>query len=66
MTHSLFGADRTTHLKIVGMALIAAMMVMGFGISARNTSPQENMRTAKVLKAGKPVMITSSATAMIR
>ena len=29
MNHSIYGADRTTHLKVVVIALIAKMLVAG-------------------------------------
>ena len=33
MNHSIYSADRTTHLKVVIVALIAEILVAGFGIS---------------------------------
>ena len=65
MNHSLVTADRTTHLKIVVVALVAGIAVAGFGISAR-TSSDEYTQAARVLKAGKPVAITSSNTMVVR
>ena len=62
MNHSIYSADRTTHLKIVVIALVAGILVAGLGISARNTSDEGLTQTARVMKAGKPVVITSSAT----
>ncbi len=67
MNHSIYSADRTTHLKIVVVALVAGIAVAGFGISARTTSSDEGFtQTARVLKAGKPVAITSANTTMVR
>ena len=37
MNHSIYSADRSTHLKIVVVALVAGIAVAGFGISARST-----------------------------
>jgi len=37
MNHSIATADRTTHLKIVVVALIGAALVAGVGIAARIT-----------------------------
>ena len=51
MNHSIHSADRTTHLKIVVVALVAGIAVAAFGISAR-TSPDYS-QTAQVVKAGK-------------
>ncbi|MDB5577299.1 MAG: putative exported protein of unknown function [Bradyrhizobium sp.] len=66
MNHSIYSADRTTHLKIVVVALVAGIAVAGFGISARTTSDEGYTQTAKVLKAGKPVAITSAETSTVR
>ena len=66
MNHSIYSADRTTHLKIVVVALIAGIAVAGFGISARNSSDDSFTQTARVIKAGKAVTLTSSDTAMFR
>jgi hypothetical protein len=65
MNHSIYSADRSTHLKIVVVALVAGIAVAGFGISAR-TSSDEYTQTARVIKAGKPVAITSSNTMVVR
>ncbi|MES2194583.1 MAG: hypothetical protein V4517_09215 [Pseudomonadota bacterium] len=66
MNHSIYSADRTTHLKVVVVALIAGIAVAGFGISARTTSDQGYTQTAKVLKAGQPVTITSANISTVR
>ena len=34
MNHSIYSADRMTHLKIVVVALVAGILVAGFSISA--------------------------------
>ena len=65
MNHSIYSADRSTHLKIVVVALVAGIAVAGFGISARTTS-DEYTQTARVIKAGKPMAITSSNTMVVR
>jgi hypothetical protein len=65
MNHSIYSADRTTHLKIVVVALVAGIAVAGFGISAR-TSDDSYTQTARVIKAGKPVAITSSGASVVR
>jgi len=67
MNHSIYSADRMTHLKIVVVALVAGILVAGFSISARNSSTDEGFtQTARVMKAGTPVAITSSTTTMVR
>ena len=47
------------------VALVAGIAVAGFGISAR-TSSDEYTQTARVMKAGKPMAITSANTMMVR
>ena len=64
MNHSIHSADRTTHLKIVVVALVAGIAVAAFGISARTGS--DFTQTAHVMKAGKPVVVTSSNLSMVR
>jgi L-asparaginase/Glu-tRNA(Gln) amidotransferase subunit D len=64
MNHSIHSADRSTHLKIVVIALVAGIVVAGLGISARTSA--DYTQTAHVIKAGKPVAVTSSDTTAIR
>ena len=66
MNHSIYSADRTTHLKIVVVALVAGITVAGFSISARNSSDEGFTQTARVMKAGKPVVVTSSGNSVVR
>jgi len=65
MNHSIYSADRSTHLKIVVVALVAGIAVAGFGISVRSNS-DDYTQTARVMKAGKAVTITSSDTSTVR
>jgi hypothetical protein len=65
MNHSIYSADRMTHLKIVVVALVAGIVVAGFGISARTTSGDGYAQTAHVIKAGKPMAVTSN-TGLVR
>ena len=64
MNHSIHSADRSTHLKIVVIALVAGIVVAGLGISARTNT--DYSQTAHVIKAGKPVAVTSSDTTAVR
>jgi hypothetical protein len=64
MNHSIHSADRSTHLKIVVLALVAGVMVAGFGIFTRTTT--DYSQTVQVIKAGKPVVVTSSGTSVVR
>ena len=66
MNHSIYSADRSTHLKIVVVALVAGISVAGLGISARSNSDDGYTQTARVLKAGKPVAITSTNASVVR
>jgi hypothetical protein len=66
MNHSIYSADRSTHLKIVVVALVAGIAVAGLGITARATSDDGLTHSARVLKAGKPVVVTSSEASLVR
>jgi len=66
MNHSIYSADRATHLKIVAVALVAGIAVAGFGISARINATDGYTQSARVIKAGQPVTMTSSGTTMVR
>ena len=64
MNHSIHSLDRSTHLKIVVVALVAGMVVAGLGISARTNT--DYAQTAHVIKAGKLVTVTSSDAMVVR
>jgi hypothetical protein len=64
MNHSMHSADRATHLKIVVMALVAGIAIAGLAISARTSS--DYSQSAQVVKAGKPIAVTSSGGSMVR
>ena len=72
MNHSIYGADRLTHLKIVVVALIGATLVAGVGIAARDTATTSGVATARnqelvpVIRAGKPVVVGDRDISMIR
>ena len=66
MNHSIYSADRSTHLKIVAVALMAGIGVAGFGISAHVGSDSTYAQNTRVIKADKPIMITSSQTSQVR
>lgn len=64
MNHSLHSADRTTHLKIVVVALIGALLVTGIGITARVSAPGNGSQIEAripVIKAGEPMTISSNS-----
>jgi hypothetical protein len=64
MNHSIHSLDRSTHLKIVVVALVAGIVVAGLGISARSSA--DYAQTAHVVKAGKLVTVTSSDAMLVR
>jgi len=66
---TIFTADRTTHLKIVVISLIASIAVVIVGITARTVDPDAGGRIQTAgapIKAGKPVVITNSDTSTVR
>lgn len=63
MNHSIYSADRTTHLKIVVVALVAGICLAGVGLSARSFSTDY---AQSVVKADKPVMVTNSGASVVR
>lgn len=66
MNHSMYGADRATHLKIVVVALLAAVAVTGFGLSLHLYAKDEPAETTAALKVGKPMQIGSATLALSR
>jgi hypothetical protein len=52
-------------MKIVVVALVAGICVAAFGIAAR-TNVDYSQTAAHVIKAGKPVVVTSSDTTRVR
>lgn len=67
MNHSIHSADRATHLKIVVVALVAGIVVAGFGIAARTSAGDvQTAQSTHVIKAGKPVVVTSARISEIR
>jgi len=66
MNHSIYSADRPTHLKIVMVALGAAIVVAALALSFRDTSGDGSVHAERIIKAGKPVMETNSVGAVVR
>ena len=50
MNHSIYSADRTTHLKIVVVALVAGILIAGLSISAHNSSGEGFTQTASTAR----------------
>jgi hypothetical protein len=62
---SFFTADRTTHLKIVVVSLLASIAIMLVGIAARpqvTVDPQQ----ANVYKPAKAIVAISNALSEVR
>jgi hypothetical protein len=64
MSQSIRSADRNTHIKIVAVSLMAAIMVVAIGISARNFGIDGN--TTVVTKPGKSVQFSIKDNPTVR
>lgn len=62
MSHTLIGAGRTTHLKIVCLALIGAIAVVLIGMTARVADSNPRL----VLKSAVPAVFSAHDTTMVR
>ena len=56
MNHSMYSADRGTHLKIVVIALACAIVVAAVGIFAHVSAL--DLGTAPLVKAGQPTAVS--------
>jgi len=63
MNHSIYSADRATHLKIVVIALAAALAGSGVALSSHISA---NIGSVAVVKAGKPMAVTTSDLLLMR
>jgi hypothetical protein len=66
---SIFTADRTTHLKIVVVSLVASIAVIVVGVAARTTTTDTTARiqtAGPAVKAGKPIAFTTRDTVTVR
>jgi hypothetical protein len=68
MNYSIYSADRATHLKIVVVALIAGIAIVGLnvGLSYRGSLDTASAQTVGIVKAGKTMVMTSSDVVAIR
>jgi hypothetical protein len=71
MSHSMYDADRNTHIKVVAVGLLCAVVVVIVGFTARvsdvtvaGANGIEADRT--VIRAGAPAAVTSNAQNTIR
>ena len=66
---SLYTADRTTHLKIVVVSLVAATLIAGFGIAVRDLNLGTDILTAQgpsVYKPGNATVFTTRDGSTVR
>ena len=61
MNHSIYSADRSTHVRIVLVTLLIATAVLGAALSAHSYSKSGIGERAAVLKAGKILTVSSAA-----
>ena len=69
MNWSMYTADRATHLKVVVVGLVAALLISVIGISARTYNLGTDIMAAQsptIIKAGGPVIFTDRAGPTIR
>ena len=68
MNHSFYSADRTTHSKIVILALICATAVAGIGIAAHSSHGDDPSEAAHIsfITVGKPATMASSTQLAVR
>jgi hypothetical protein len=69
MAHSLIGADRITHLKILGVALVAGVVFVAVGVAAHMSDFETAgamTQAQPVLKAGKSTIFTTNYDVTIR
>jgi hypothetical protein len=59
----MYGADRGTHLKIVVVGLLCAILVAGIGIFAHLTG-NIDLGTAALVKAGRPTTLSGNIPAV--
>jgi hypothetical protein len=62
---SLLAANRLTHLKVVAVAFVFAMLVVGIAFAARVTDGS-GTASPTVVKPGKPVTATAGEPRTIR
>ncbi|MGC1351269.1 MAG: hypothetical protein WA858_16055 [Xanthobacteraceae bacterium] len=62
MNHSIYGADRRTHLKIIVIGLLCATIVAGVGIFANVRTL--DLGTALLVKAGQLTTLSGKLPAI--
>jgi hypothetical protein len=64
MNHSIYSADRTTHMKIVVAALVASIGFAGFGIAVRINTGDGYSQTSHIIKVKARHQDTTLAAAL--
>ena len=62
MNHSMYSADRRTHLKIIVVGLAGAIVIAAVGIFAN--LGEVDLGTAPLIKAGQPTTISGKLPAI--
>jgi len=62
MNHSMYNANRRTHLKIVAVGLLCATIVAAIGFFARVSDV--DLGTAPLVKAGQPTIVSGKLPAV--
>ena len=62
MNHSLYSADRSTHLKIVVVGILCATIVAAIGMFARVDAM--DLGTTQIVKAGRPTAVVGQLPAI--
>ncbi len=67
MSHSFFSVDRSTHFKIVAVALVCSVAVTLFCVGVRtNNSTNQKIASPTVIKAKTSIIVTSDDAKAIR
>lgn len=66
MNHSFYSVDRTTHLKIVAVALLSAIAIVGISIATHSDGANARAEYVPVVKVGQPATLASSHHVALR
>ena len=70
MNHSLAGADRNTHFRIIAVAFVSAIVLVGVGLGARTDSSEtataQLHAIGPVIKAGKATTVATQDGSTVR
>jgi hypothetical protein len=66
MNHSIYSADRATHLKIVVLALLMATAVSALSLFVHSTANAAPAKPTLLVLAGNSVAVSRSIIALVR